>query len=75
MNTNLRTKEKNDFQNDFFKLQNIEVFGKTLETVSIHVDVELVTTERRRKSSLSEQNCHEEKQISKNSLAIKIKEI
>lgn len=61
MNTNLRTKEKNDFQNDFFKLQNIEVFGKALETVRMHGDVELVTTERRRKSLLSGRNYHEEK--------------
>ena len=61
MNTNLRTKEKNDFQNDFFKLQNIEVFGKALETVRMHGDVELVTTERRRKSLLPGRNYHEEK--------------
>lgn len=61
MNTNLRTKEKNDFQNDFFKLWNIEVFGKALETVRMHGDVELVTTERRRKSLLSGRNYHEEK--------------
>ena len=61
MNTNLRTKEKNDFQNDFFKLQNIEVFGKALETVRMHGDVELVKTERRRKSLLSGRNYHEEK--------------
>ena len=61
MNTNLRTKEKNDFQNDFFKLQNIELFGKALETVRMHGDVELVTTERRRKSLLSGRNYHEEK--------------
>ena len=36
-------------------------FGKALETVRMHGDVELVTTERRRKSLLSGRNYHEEK--------------
>ena len=73
MNTNLRKKAKNDFEQDFFKLMNNADFGKTMEDVRKHRDIKLVTAERRRNYLVSEPNYHTTKFFTKNLLAIEMK--
>ena len=64
MNTKLGKEARNEFENDFFKLMNNSVFGKTMENVRKHRDIELVTTEKRRIKLVSEPNYHTTKQFS-----------
>ena len=74
MNTDLRKKAKNDFQEDFLKLMNNAVFGKTMENVRKHRDIKLVTTEIRINYLVSEPNYHTTNSFSENLLAIGMKE-
>ena len=73
MNTELRTKAKNKFEIDFFKLTNNSVFGKTMENVRNHRDIKLVTSDKRRKRLVSEPNYHSHKKFSEHLMAIEMK--
>ena len=69
-NTELRKNAKNDFEKNFFKLMNNAVFGKTMENVTNHRDIKLVTTDKRRSILASEPNYHSSKCISKDLMII-----
>ena len=78
MNTELRKQAKSDFQNDFFKLMNNSLFGKTMENVRKHRDIKLVTTIKKEAMQcklVSEPNYHTTKYFSENLLAIEMKKI
>ena len=66
MNSDLREKAKNDFEEDIFKFMNNAVFVKTLENVRKHRGVKLVTKERRRNCLVSEPNYHTTKFLPQN---------
>ena len=72
MNTELRTKAKNDFEKDFFKLINISVFGKTMENVRKYSDIRLAETDRERSYLVAEPTYHTTKWFSEKLLAVEM---
>ena len=72
-NTELRKHAKNEFENNFFKLMNNSVFGKTMENVRGHRDFKLIVTEERRKKLVSEPNYDSYKQFANDLMAIEMR--
>ena len=58
INTDLRKKGIDDFENFFFKLMNDAVFAKTMENVRKYRDIKFVTTERGMNYLVSEPDYH-----------------
>ena len=73
LNTELRTKAKNDFENDFFKLMNNSVFGKTIENIEKRVDVRLVTKREKAKKLSSKPNYVKHTIFDENLIAVHMK--
>ena len=68
MNTQLRKRVKNEFENDFFKLMNNSALRKTMENVR-----KLVATDKKENQLVSEPNYHTSKHFSKHLMAIEMK--
>ena len=73
MNTELRTKAKNDFEKGYFKLKNNAAYGKTMENIRKHRDIRLVNNDKKRKVLASEPNYHATKHISEDLLIMEMK--
>ena len=73
MNTNLRTKAKNNFEKDFFKLMNNSVFGKTMENIRNRVNVKLVNTQERLRKLVAKPNYRSRKIFSENLISVHMK--
>ena len=73
MNTQLRTKAKNNFEKDFYKLMNNSVFGKTMENIRNRVDVKLVNNVERLKKLAAKPNFKFPKIFCENLIAVHMK--
>ena len=73
MSTELRTKAKNDFEKDYFKLKNNAAYGKTIKNIRKHRDIRLVNNDKKRKVLASEPNYHATKHISEDLLIMEMK--
>ena len=72
-NTNLTTQAKNKFEQDFFKLMNNSVFGKTMENIRNRVNVKLVNTEERLKKLSAKPNYKSCKIFNENLISVHMK--
>ena len=72
-NTNLRTKAKNNFEKDFFKLMNNAVFGKTMENIRNRVNVKLVNSGEKFKKLVAKPNFISRKIFNENLVSVHMK--
>ena len=73
MNTELRTKAKNNFEKDHYKLMNNSVFGKTMENIRNRVNVKLVNNEEKARKLISKPNYNSCKIFSENLISVHMK--
>ena len=73
MNTELRTKAKNNFEKDHYKLMNNSVFGKTLENIRNRVNVKLVNNIEKARKLIAKPNYKSCKIFSENLISVHMK--
>ena len=73
MNTELRTKAKNNFEKDHYKLMNNSVFGKTMENIRNRVNVKLVNSENKARKLIAKPNYKSCKIFSENLISVHMK--
>ena len=74
LNTDLRTKARNEFEKDFFKLMNNSVFGKTMENIRNRVNIKLVTDKKKAERLAAKPNFKYCNIFSEDLIAIHMKE-
>ena len=72
LNTKLRKDAKNEFEKDFFKLMNNTVFGKTMENIRNHKDINLVTSDKKDLKYVMKPNFKDGHPFSKHLLAVEM---
>ena len=73
LNTDLRTKARNEFEKDFFKLMNNSVFGKTMENIRNRVNIKLVTDKKKAERLAAKPNFKHCNIFNENLIAIHMK--
>ena len=73
LNTDLRTKARNEFEKDFFKIMNNSVFGKTMENIRNRVNIKLVTDKKKAERLAAKPNFKHCNIFNKNLIAIHMK--
>ena len=71
-NTDKQKQANNDFEKDFFKLMNNSVFGKMMENLRNHVNVELVTSRERLRKVLAKPSIKSFKLFDENLAAVEV---
>ncbi|KYN05857.1 hypothetical protein ALC62_03210 [Cyphomyrmex costatus] len=78
LNTQFRTRAKNDFEKNLYKLMNNAVFGKTMENVRDLVDVKLITTWDGRygaEALIAKPNFHSRSVFAENLIAVELRKL
>ena len=73
MNTELRTNASNDFEEDYYKLKNNSVYGKTKKNIRKHRHIYLDSNNKKYGKLVSEPNYYSAKYISKKLLVTEMK--
>ena len=70
LNTRVRTAARNLFEEDFFKLMNNSIFGKTMKNIRNHKDMKLVTSKQKYQAYVMKPNLKDGHPFSKHLFAM-----